>query len=156
MAISHLSSGNVASIRPFGDALDETSTNAFFKDEHLEVMRVFLRAGKRIEEHAVDGPVTVQCIEGEVDVVTGDTHRVIRSTDLLYLAGGVAHELFAIQNSSLLVTIVLMHASEMTGSASGRRMHHDEALVESVPASDPIAVNITRIDIDVCHRGHFA
>ena len=26
----------------------------------------------------------------------------------------------------------------------------DEALIESFPASDPIAVSITRIDIDVC------
>ena len=108
MAISHLSSGDVANVRALGNELDETSTNAFFKDQHLEVIRMFLRGGRWIAEHAVKGPVTVQCLEGEVDVITGDTHRVIRSGDLLYLEAGAAHELFAIQNSSLLVTIVLL------------------------------------------------
>jgi quercetin dioxygenase-like cupin family protein len=130
MAISHLSSGDVASVRPLGDELDQTSTTAYFKDEHLEVMRIFLPVGKRMAEHAVDGPVTLQCIEGEIDVVTGNTHKVIRSADLLYLAAGVPHALKAIRNSSLLVTIVLLRASDKPGLASARRIHHDNALHE--------------------------
>lgn len=108
MAISHLSSGEVASLLPLGDKLEQTPTTAFFKDERLEVMRIVLPAGKRMPAHAVDGPITVQCIEGEVDFGMGDTHRVIRTGDLLYLAAGVPHELAAIKNSSLLVTIVLL------------------------------------------------
>jgi quercetin dioxygenase-like cupin family protein len=128
MAILHLLSGEVVNVRPLGDELDQTSTNAFFKDPHLEVVRVFLPAGKCMAEHAVDWPITVQCIEGEVDVVTGDTHKVIHSDDLLYLAGGVRHELLAIRKSSLLVTIVLLRASDRPGAASERRMDHDDAL----------------------------
>ena len=131
MAMSHLSSGQVASVRPLGDELDETSTIALFKDKHLEVMRIFLRAGKRIAGHAVDGAVTLQCIEGEVDVITGDTHMVIRSADLLYLAAGVAHELLAIRNSSLLITIVLLWGSDTPALASERRIYHDNALNET-------------------------
>lgn len=128
MAILHLSSGEVLNVRPLGDELDQTSTNAFFKDPHLEVMRIFLPAGKRMAQHAVDGPITVQCIEGEVDVVTGDTHKVLRSDDLLYLAAGVSHELLAIRKSSLLITIVLLQALDTPGAASERRMDHDDAL----------------------------
>jgi quercetin dioxygenase-like cupin family protein len=130
MAISHLSSGEAASVRPLGEALDETSTVALFKDEHLEVMRIFLPIGKRMPEHAVDGPVTLQCIEGEIDVVTGNTHKVIRGADLLYLAAGVPHALRAIRNSSLLVTIVLLRGSDTPGTANARRIHHDNALHE--------------------------
>ena len=124
MAISHLSSGQVTSLRALGEDLDETSTNALFKDQHLEVMRMFLRAGKHIAEHAVAGPITVHCIEGEVDVTTGNTHTVIRSADLLYLAAGVAHKLLAIRNSSLLVTIVLLQASDRPGIASEKQNRH--------------------------------
>lgn len=128
MAISHLSSGEVINIRPLGDELDQTSTNAFFKDPHLEVMRIFLPAGKRMAKHAVDGAITVQCIEGEVDFITGNTHKVLRSDDLLYLAAGVAHELLAIKKSSLLVTIVLLKPQDMPGPANERRLDHDNAL----------------------------
>lgn len=128
MAILHLSSGEVVNIRPLGADLDETSTNAFFKDPHLEVMRIFLPSGKRMAKHAVDGPITLQCIEGEVDVITGDTHKVIRSDDILYLAAGIAHELVAIRNTSILVTIVLLRTPDRPGPASERRIHHDDSL----------------------------
>jgi quercetin dioxygenase-like cupin family protein len=113
MAISHLLSGEVASLHPLGDKLEQTPSTAFFKDTRLEVMRIVLPAGKRMPAHAVDGPITVQCIEGEVDFSMGDTHRVIRAGDLIYLAAGVSHELAAIKNSSLLVTIVLLGSSDM-------------------------------------------
>ncbi|MGZ5819257.1 MAG: cupin domain-containing protein, partial [Burkholderiaceae bacterium] len=63
-----------------------------------------------VPEHAVDGPITVQCIEGEVSVDMGSKHRIIRAGDLLYIAAGAPHELLAIKNSSLLVTIALPHS----------------------------------------------
>lgn len=107
MAISHLSSGEIASLLPLGEKLEETPTTAFFKDERLEVMRIVLPAGKRMPAHAVAGSSTVQCIEGEVNLEMGNTHKVIRVGDLLYLAAGVQHELVAVKNSSLLVTIAL-------------------------------------------------
>lgn len=126
MAISHLSSGEVASVHPLGDELDQTSTNAFFKDDHLEVMRIFLPAGKEMAEHAVDGPITVQCIEGEVDIIMGDMHKVIRTADLIYLAEGVKHKVIAIRNSSILLTVVLLRSSDTLGSAGKRRLQHDD------------------------------
>ncbi|HTD06222.1 hypothetical protein [Undibacterium sp.] len=124
MAISHLSSGEVASLHPLGDKLEQTPTTAFFKDEHLEVMRIVLPAGKRMPAHAVNGPVTVQCIEGEVNLSMGSTHRVICAGELLYLAAGVRHELAAIKNSSLLVTLVLLSPSGISGvTGDGHGVH---------------------------------
>jgi quercetin dioxygenase-like cupin family protein len=112
MAMSHLSSGEVASVLPLGDKLELTPTTAFFKDERLEVMRIVLSAGKQMPMHAVLGPITVQCIEGEVDFSMGDAHKVIRAGDLLYLAAGISHGLTAIKDSSLLVTVVLAGQSD--------------------------------------------
>lgn len=128
MAIPHLSSGEVTSVLPLGDKLEQTPTTAFFKDEHLEVMRIILPAGKRMPDHAVDGPITVQCIEGEVDISMEGTHRIIRAGDLVYLAAGVPHELTAIRNASLLVTVVLLGSTDAPGNASERRQHHDDDL----------------------------
>ncbi|WP_353557856.1 hypothetical protein [Paraburkholderia terrae] len=41
MAVLHLSSGEVASLLPLGDRLEQTPTTALFKEERLEVMRIF-------------------------------------------------------------------------------------------------------------------
>jgi quercetin dioxygenase-like cupin family protein len=107
MAIFHLSSGEVTSVLPLGDTLEQTQTTALFRERQLEVMRLVMPAGKGMPEHAVNGPITVQCIEGEVIFSFGNTDRLMRAGDLLYLAAGIPHKLAAIRSASVLVTIVL-------------------------------------------------
>ncbi|HEY8100706.1 MAG TPA: hypothetical protein VIF82_08115 [Burkholderiaceae bacterium] len=110
MAIEHLSSGEITSVLPLGDKLKQTPTMAFFKDPHLEVLRMILPAGRHVPGHAVDGPITVQCIEGEVSVDMAGTKKIVHPGDLLYIAAGIRYELLAIKDSSLLVTIALPHS----------------------------------------------
>lgn len=110
MAMPHLSPGEIASVLPLGDRLEQTPSQAFFKNEYLEVMRMVLPTGKHVPAHAVDGPITIQCIEGEVSIDISDAHKLIRAGDLLYITAGVSHELLALKNSSLLVTIALPHS----------------------------------------------
>lgn len=111
MAISHLSSGEVASVLPLGDTLAQTQTTALLRERQLEVMRLVLPAGKGMPEHAVNGPITVQCIEGEVIFSFGNTDRLMRAGDFLYLAAGTRHKLAAVTSASVLVTIVLPGSS---------------------------------------------
>ncbi len=108
MAIPHLASGQVASVLPLGPLLADAKTTALFKGPHLEVMRMILPAGKKIAPHHVNGPITIHCLEGEVDVGVENERQILRSGDLLYLAGDVAHDLIAITNTSLLVSVVLL------------------------------------------------
>ncbi|CAB3798207.1 hypothetical protein LMG28614_04711 [Paraburkholderia ultramafica] len=115
MAISHLSSGEVTNVLPLGDTLERTQTTALFRERQLEVMRLVLPAGKGMPEHAVNGPITVQCVEGEVIFSFGNTDRLMQAGDLLYLAAGTPHKLVAIRSASVLVTIVLQGPS---GSSS--------------------------------------
>ena len=136
MAISHLSSGEVTCLLPLGDELEQTPTTALFKHDRLEVMRIVLLAGKGMHAHAVDGPITVQCIEGEVDFSVENAHRILRTGDLLYLEAGIEHELAAIQNSSLLVTIALLSPSDTPRSANERRIRHDDGLEMRWPKSE--------------------
>jgi len=59
-----------------------------------------------------------------VNLSMGSTHRVICAGELLYLAAGVRHELAAIKNSSLLVTLVLLSPSGISGvTGDGHGVH---------------------------------
>lgn len=110
MAIPHLASGQVTSVLPLAASLADAKTTALFKGPHLEVMRMVLPAGKKIAPHRVSGPITIHCLEGEVDVGVEDERRILQTGDLLYLAGNVQHDLIALTNASLLVSVVLVTA----------------------------------------------
>ncbi len=110
MAIYHARSGELINIRPLGAAAATTRTATLYKTQHLEVFRMVLLAGKEMPEHAVPGELTVQCLEGSVEFSIGTTRDVMRSGDLKCLAGGIPHSLRAIEDSSVLVTLLLQGA----------------------------------------------
>ncbi len=107
MAIHHALSGELIRIGPLGAAIATTRTATLYKTQHLEVFRVVLLEGKEMPEHAVAGELTVQCLEGSVEFSIGTTRDVMRSGDLKCLAGGIPHSLRAIEDSSVLVTLLL-------------------------------------------------
>jgi quercetin dioxygenase-like cupin family protein len=108
MAIPHAQSGQVISVRPLGPALTDERTVALFKTEDLEVMRLVLTAGKSLPPHKVAGEITIQCIEGRIDVSLDGTSRILDAGDLIYLARDVVHGVVAIEDASVLVTIALL------------------------------------------------
>ena len=108
MAIPHAQSGQVISVRPLGHALADERTVALFKTEDLEVMRLVLTAGKSLPPHTVAGEITIQCIEGRIDVTLDGASRVLDAGDLIYLARDVVHGVVAIEDASVLVTIALL------------------------------------------------
>lgn len=107
MAIPHATSGQPVSVRPFGSALPQQQNTAIFKTERLEVIRLVLPQGKSMRDHKVAGDITVQCLEGRIDFTCGANHQVLSAGELLYLAGGVVHNLTALEDASALLTIVL-------------------------------------------------
>lgn len=107
MATKHASSGDVIDLRPLGAPLDDSQSRTLLRDEQLKVMRLVMPAGKELPDHAVDGPVTMQCLEGVVEVAAHGLTKTMRAGDLMYLASKVAHALRAIEDASVLVTIVV-------------------------------------------------
>jgi len=107
MAIHHALSGESINIRPLGSDVTCTQTSTLYKTQHLEVFRMILLAGNEMPEHEVAGELTVQCLEGSVEFSIGSTRDVMRSGDLKCLAGGIPHSLRAIEDSSVLVTLLL-------------------------------------------------
>ncbi len=107
MAIEHAAPGQVIDVQPLAGKLSEARTAALFKSEALEVMRLVVPAQKSVPSHQVKGDSTVQCLEGEVDFTADGKTQRLKAGQLLWLEGGVAHGLTAVQDASLLVTIVL-------------------------------------------------
>ena len=68
---------------------------------------VALDKGAELEQEAIDGNATVQCLIGEVEVKVGRGKKRMHVGDLLVLAAGSAHGLEAIDPSALLITIAI-------------------------------------------------
>ena len=107
MAISHAASGQLLDVHSLADQFSETRTFALFKTDQLEVMRLVVPAHKTVPMHQVKGEITVQCLEGEVEFTADGKTQRMKAGQLIWLAGGVEHGLTAVQDSSLLATLVL-------------------------------------------------
>ena len=108
MALEHLQPGQVANVQPYGAALASASNTALFKSAELEVMRLVLPKGKSMPAHQVNGEITIQCLEGVVEVdANTSTPAILKAGQLLFLQGGAPHALQALEDASVLVTIVV-------------------------------------------------
>ena len=107
MALPHARSGQIVDILAGDGTLPAPGSFALFKSAQLEVMRVVLPAGKAFPPHRVAGEITVQCLEGRIDVSVDGASQELRPGQLMHLDGGVLHGLVGLEDSSALVTLVL-------------------------------------------------
>ncbi|MCC7059496.1 MAG: cupin [Burkholderiaceae bacterium] len=110
MALPHATSGDVVEVRNPAEQIADAPSTAIVRDGHIEVMRLLLPAGKSLPEHAVPGPMTLHCLEGVVDVRAHGASRPMRAGELMYLAGGAAHALHALEDAFVLATVVRVAA----------------------------------------------
>ena len=107
MAIPHATPGQPIDVSPLGPRLLSEKTTALFKSEQLEVIRLVLQAGKSLPPHSVAGEITVQCVEGRIDVTFDSQSHLLEAGQMLFLARSKSHGVVALEDSSALVTIVL-------------------------------------------------
>ena len=117
MAIPHAASGEVIDIRPLVDQLAGAVTCTLVKSDRLEVIRLVVPAGKLIPPHKVAGPITVQCLEGEVEFSAHGQWQPLRPGHMLHLVGGELHAVRGVTDSSVLVTIQLPQRDAEPGAA---------------------------------------
>lgn len=112
MAIEHARPGQAVDVKPFlAQTLTSAVTTALFKSRDLEVMRVVLQAGKSLPPHRVPGELTIQCIEGALQITVAGTVQTLRQGQLLYLLGDAEHSVLALEDASALLTIALKPSS---------------------------------------------
>jgi len=107
MAIQHAISGQPVGVMPVANASGLRQSEAVFKTNELEVMRLFLPKGKSMPAHKVAGDITVQCLEGSIGFTSDGATQVLAAGEMLYLAGGVPHSLTGMEDALALVHIVL-------------------------------------------------
>ncbi len=107
MSIPHALSGEPIAVTPFGPTLPEQRTVALFKSDQLEVIRLVLQRGKSMPLHKVSGEITIQCLEGSLDVQVNGASTLLQAGQLMFLLGEVPHSVTAHEDASALVTIVL-------------------------------------------------
>lgn len=130
MSIQHAAPGEVVNLL-LGDSLATTKTSTLVKTTDLELIRQVLPAGKAIPTHQAPGEIIVQCVEGRVTFTSAGKTQDLAAGQLLYLAAEQPHSVQAIENSSLLVTMLLPKIQHRS-----RLDIVQEASEESFPASD--------------------
>lgn len=110
MALNHARPEEVVDLRPLGPALASTRTSALVKTSAFEAIRLVVPAGVEIPPHKVSGHVTLQCIEGHVQLGTSNAVLDLCASDWVYLEGGEMHWVKGVEPSSLLLTIVFDHS----------------------------------------------
>ncbi len=107
MAIPHASPGMPVDLRPLGADLANAETTALVKSDAFEAIRLVLRKGKEVcHEHEVEGTVTFYCIEGRVTLTAGGTSHELPAGHWAYLVRHDPHTLHAIEDSSVLLTVM--------------------------------------------------
>ena len=107
MAVPPALPGEVFDLCPHGEAAAQAVTTSLVKTAGLQVIRLVLAAGLDKPAHRVAGDITVQCLAGRVAVAALGATRELAAGQMLYLAGGEEHALSGVEDSTLLVTILL-------------------------------------------------
>ena len=105
MALAHAGSGDVVDLRPLGDALETSKTFAIVKTEQFEAVRLVMPAGTTIPQHQVEGRISLHCLEGKA-ILEHEENAELRPGDWVYLERNVPHSVRAVEDSSLLLTIM--------------------------------------------------
>jgi len=109
VAQHHAQSGEIVDLRPLGTDLPNRQTTAIVKRTGFEAIRLVIPAGREIPAHEVAGDITLHCLEGRVALDLPDAGIELAAGDWVYLEGGARHHVKAIEDASLLLTILFNH-----------------------------------------------
>lgn len=106
MSIQHAKPNEIVQL-PVGISLANSKTTALVKTNNLELIRLVLPAGKEVPSHKAPGEITVHCLEGRISFTAEGRAQELIAGQLLFLPAGEPHALKGIEDSSVLVTILL-------------------------------------------------
>jgi len=106
MALQHARSGVAVDLGTQDRQGGPLQTRALVKSDSFEAIQLQLAAGKQIAAHEVAGKFTLLCLEGSVVIGLEDRDVELASGQWIYFEGGVRHSVRAIEDSSLLLTII--------------------------------------------------
>lgn len=121
MALPHAQHMDIINIGPLGEKLHGAVSTSLIKTGRIQLLHMVLAPHQDQPQHHVADECTIQCIEGDVEVVTGSGVRRLRAGNLVVLPAGQQHALRARAESAVLVTLLLDKGDAGDGGGAGRR-----------------------------------
>jgi len=89
-----------------------------YKSPTTKEVRIAFKAGQQMAEHQTPYPISVAMIEGDLDFgVQGETHSLTKG-DMLYLDGGIPHDLLAKSDCIVRLTLSTQDTVERVESVA--------------------------------------
>ncbi|ASJ73597.1 cupin domain-containing protein [Granulosicoccus antarcticus] len=110
MSTHHAKAGEIVDLATWANDLPFEKSKAIVKSNGFELARLVIKAGEDMHKNGlchVNGPTIFHCIEGEIDLQTSDTTVRLHAGQLAYLESQAKHAVTGIQDSVVLLTIVL-------------------------------------------------
>jgi quercetin dioxygenase-like cupin family protein len=93
----------------------KVTSNLLLKSEDLRILLIGMEAGARLEEHHNDGRISIHVLEGAVKMRVHEQSHQFSAGQILALDRSIPHDVEAIEDSVLLVTIAWPSATELAG-----------------------------------------
>lgn len=106
MAIPHAAPGMPVDLLEDGESRSEAKSTALVKGEAFEAIRLVIPKGREISRHQVEGPITIQCLEGRIAFASGGGTHDMRAGHWLFLMGDEPHSLTGVEDAVVLLTIM--------------------------------------------------
>lgn len=132
MATERAAHGQVVHLASFLPKGAGVRSRALVKHRDFEVLCIDLPAGASLPAHEVGGPITVQCLRGDLSLSVDGEPRGMSAGAWVFLDGGTAHAVEAVRDASLLVTILFTEEAR-----SAARGHASSRSAASQPSTPP-------------------
>lgn len=93
---------------PAWQAADRNATT-LSKKSNLRVVLMALKAGARLEKHQAPGPITIHAVSGRLRVHLAIDTVELAPGEILSVDSGLPHDLEALEQSAVLLTIAGTH-----------------------------------------------
>lgn len=110
MSIPHAASGELIDISTLPEHSKGTGSMTLVRANHIEVFRLILPAGKVLQEHTAAGSITIQCFAGVAELDAHGRTQTLHPGTLVYLDDAQPHTVRALEETSLLITMLLHRA----------------------------------------------
>jgi len=106
------------------------SSKTLAKYPDFRIVLILMKSGTRMRQHKAEGRISIQQLKGQVCIHLADRKMTLPTGHLLVLDCGVLHDVEALEESALLLTISWRRdKSDTTESFSSAQRHLDEQAV---------------------------
>lgn len=106
MTTHHAEPNEIIDLETWAMDMPTEKSKVIIRTKDMELARLVIPAGKEFKEHQVSGPITVQCVKGDITFTAEGQSQDLKPGQLVYLLADVPHDLVAKTDSIILLTII--------------------------------------------------